>query len=120
MFSVSEGNIEKQKEIEAKESQLNNLGSQYKEKKAEYDDKSKRPAALRSTLNDACWKATATFRTNLPLAMKNKRGSKSAFVDELLSITSPKECDVTELYTLYSYPLNNRASRKNAPVVHTL
>ncbi len=120
MFSVSEGNIEKQKEIEAKESQLNNLGSQYKEKKAEYDDKSKRPAALRSTLDDACWKATATFRTNLPLAMKNKRGSKSAFVDELLSITSPKECDVTELYTLYSYPLNNRASRKNAPVVHTL
>ena len=102
VFSVSEGNIEKQKEIDAKESQLSDLGTQYKEKKSESDDKSKRPTALRSTLDDACWKATATLRTDLPLAMKNKRGSKSAFVDELLSITAPKECDVTELTTLYS------------------
>ena len=63
VFSVSEGNIEKQKEIDSKESQLRDLGTQYKEKKSESDDKSKRPAALRSALDDACWKATATFRT---------------------------------------------------------
>ncbi|MCC0647267.1 hypothetical protein [Clostridioides sp. ZZV15-6598] len=36
------------------------------------------------------------------LAMKNKRGSKSAFVDELMSITNPKECVISELQTLYS------------------
>lgn len=102
VFSVSEGNIEKQKEIDSKESQLRDLGTQYKEKKSESDDKSKRPAALRSALDDACWKATATFRTDLPLAMKNKRGSKSSFVDELLLITAPKECDVAELTALYS------------------
>lgn len=102
VFSVSEGNIEKQKEIDAKESQLRDLETQYKEKKSESDDKSKRPAALRSALDDSCWKATATFRTDLPLAMKNKRGSKSSFVDELLLITAPKECDVAELTALYS------------------
>ena len=102
VFSVCEGNIEKQKEIDAKESQLRDLETQYKEKKSESDDKSKRPAALRSALDDSCWKATATFRTDLPLAMKNKRGSKSSFVDELLLITAPKECDVAELTALYS------------------
>lgn len=102
VFSVSEGNIEKQKEIEAKESQLSILGAQYKDKKSESDDKSKRPAALRSTLDDTCWSATASFRNDMPLAMKNKRGKKSAFVDELLSIKAPKECDVSELTALYS------------------
>lgn len=102
VFSVSEGNIEKQKEIDAKEVLLNDLGTQYKDKKSESDDKSKRPAALRSALDDACWKATATFRSDFPDTMKNKRGSKSVFVDELLSIAAPKECDVTELTALYA------------------
>lgn len=102
VFSISEGNIEKQKEIDVKQTQLDGLGTQYKEKKAAHGEKEKHPAALRSTLDDACWKATSTFRSNMPLAMKNKRGSKSAFVDELLSITSPKECDVEELTALYS------------------
>lgn len=102
VFSVSEGNIEKQKEIEEKERLLGDLGAQYKEKNAEYEDKCKHPAALRSNLDDACWKATATFRSEFPNAMKNKRGSKTIFVDELLSIKTPKECNVDELATLYA------------------
>ena len=102
VFSVSEGNIEKQKDIDAKEALLNELGIQYREKKSEQDDKIKRPAALRTTLDDACWKATTSFRTDFPLVMKNKRGSKSTFVNELLSINNPKEYNVSELKTLYT------------------
>lgn len=102
VFSVSEGNIEKQKDIDAKEALLNELGIQYREKKSEQDDKIKRPAALRTTLDDGCWKATTSFRTDFPLLMKNKRGSKLTFVNELLSINNPKEYNVSELKTLYT------------------
>lgn len=102
VFSVSEGNIEKQKDIDAKETLLNELGIQYREKKSEQDDKIKRPAALRTTLDDGCWKATTSFRTDFPLLMKNKRGSKLTFVNELLSINNPKEYNVSELKTLYT------------------
>ena len=53
VFSISEGNIEKQKEIDVKQTQLDGLGTQYKEKKAAHGEKEKHPAALRSTLDDA-------------------------------------------------------------------
>ncbi|WKY46090.1 AAA family ATPase [Eubacteriaceae bacterium ES2] len=102
VFSVSEGNIEKQKDIDAKEALLSELGIQYREKKSEHDEKIESPATLRATLDDACWKATASFRTDFPLVMKNKRGSKSTFGNELLSISNPKEYNVSELKTLYS------------------
>lgn len=102
VFSVSEGNIEKQNEIAEKQTLLNSLGSQYKDKKTEYDEKAKRPAALRSTLDDVCWKTNASFRSDFPDTMKNKRGSKSVFADGLLSVATPKECDVAELKSLYS------------------
>ncbi|MEG2483689.1 MAG: AAA family ATPase [Lachnospiraceae bacterium] len=102
VFSISEGNIEKQNEVAEKQILLNELGLQYKEKKTEYDEKAKCPAALRSTLDDSCWKTNASFRSDFPDTMKNKRGSKSVFADELLSIATPKECDVVELKSLYS------------------
>ncbi|MCC0647266.1 hypothetical protein [Clostridioides sp. ZZV15-6598] len=54
VFSVSEGNIKKQKDSDAKETQLNDLGTKYMEKKYKHYDKSKRPTFLFSTLDDAC------------------------------------------------------------------
>ena len=102
VFSVNEGNIEKQQEITTKESTLSELRTQYNEKKTEYNEKASHPTALRATLDDTCWKATANLRKNYPLAMKNKRSSKSSFVDELLRVKTAKECNVDELKTLYS------------------
>lgn len=101
VFSINEGNIEKQQEIADKESQMSDLKDRYREQKSSYDDKTKKPAALRLTLAESCWKSTAQFRADFPLAMRNKRGSKSVFVDELLRVKSPAETDVSELKTLY-------------------
>lgn len=109
VFSVSEGNIKKQKDSDAKETQLNDLGTKYMEKKYKHDDKSKRPTFLFSTLDAGC-KTTTTFRTNMLLTMKNEHGSKSAFVDELMSITNPKKCVVSELKTLYSTAFDSDTS----------
>lgn len=101
VFSINEGNIEKQNEIAEKESRLTELKEKYREQKEAFDENGKRPAALRSTLDEACWKATDSFRKDFPLAMIGKRGSKSAFVDGLLNVKSPAEADIFELKTLY-------------------
>lgn len=101
VFSINEGNIETQKEIAEKEAQLSELRGKYTEQKAAYDEKVKKPETLRLSLDDSCWKTTASFRTDFPLAMKNKRGSKSAFVDELLRIKFPAKADVSELKAIY-------------------
>lgn len=101
VFSVNEGNIEKQKEIAEKETQLSELKERYREQKSAYDDKAKKPAALRLALDDRCWKSTAQFRTDFPQAMRKKRRSASDFVDELLRVKSRAEANVSELKTLY-------------------
>ena len=54
VFSVNEGNIEKQQEITTKESTLSELRTQYNEKKTEYNEKASHPTALRATLDDTC------------------------------------------------------------------
>ena len=54
VFSMNEGNIEKEAEIKEKEGTLRDIAASIQEKKDAIDELSKRPAALRSSLDETC------------------------------------------------------------------
>ena len=101
VFSMNEGNIEKETEIKEKEGTLRDIATSIQEKKDAIEELSKRPAALRSSLDETCWKLTADPRDGMPKAMKKKTRNKTGFVDELLAEKKPREDKLEELQALY-------------------
>ena len=101
VFSMNEGNIEKEAEIKEKEGTLRNIATSIQEKKDAIEELSKRPAALRSSLDETCWKLTADPRDGMPKAMKKKTRNKAGFVDELLAEKKPREDKLEDLQALY-------------------
>ena len=101
VFSMNEGNIEKENEIKDKEKTLRTIVTSIQEKKDAIKELSKRPSALRSSLDETCWKLTADPRDGMPKAMKKKTRNKAGFVDELLAEKKPQEGRLEEIQALY-------------------
>lgn len=109
VFSLNEGNIEIQNKVAELNKERDQLVSQYlKKEKALTEAKEKLPA-LKIALETSCWETTADTRNFFTKALTGKRGKKSLFTDELLSIKEPKEQDFKVLQALYETAFDESA-----------
>jgi wobble nucleotide-excising tRNase len=122
VFSLNEGNIEIQNKVAELNEERNKLAVQYQEKKNALTDAKGKLPALRIALESSCWETTADTRNSFAKALAGKRGKKSVFTDELLSIREPKEQDFNVLQALYetafdesakSYPLLKEGGKES-------
>ena len=114
VFSLNEGNIEIQNKVAELNEERNQLTVQYHEKTKALTEAKEKLLKLRKALDLSCWQITADIRNFFSKALAGKRGRKSVFTDELLSIKEPHEQNIKVLQTLYetafdesarSYPL---------------
>lgn len=109
VFSLNEGNIEIQNKVVELNMECDQLAVQYlKKEKALTEAKEKLPA-LRIALETSCWETTADTRNFFAKALTGKRGKKSVFTDELLSIREPKKQDFKVLQALYETAFDESA-----------
>lgn len=109
VFSLSEGNIKIQNEVDDLNTKIENLRKKYTDKKEAIEKAKKNRSALRSSLESSCWKATATPRNNFSKALAGSRAKKSIFTDKLLSVKKPKEQDSVALQSLYETAFDEHA-----------
>ena len=114
VFSLNEGNIEIQNKVAELNKECDQLAAQYLQKDKVLTEAKEKLPALRTALETSCWEVSADTRNFFSKALIGKRGKKSLFTDELLSIKEPKEQDSKVLQALYetafdesaqSYPL---------------
>ena len=86
VFSLNEGNIEIQNKVAELTKERNQLASQYLEKEKALTEAKEKLPALKIALETSCWETTADTRNFFTKALTGKRGKKSLFTDELLSI----------------------------------
>lgn len=115
VLSLNEGNIEIQNKVAELTKERDQLASQYlKKEKALTEAKEKLPG-LRTALENSCWETTADTRKFFSKALTGKRGKKSLFTDELLSIKEPKGQDFKVLRALYETAFDESA--QNYPLL---
>lgn len=109
VFSLNEGNIKIQNKVAELNGERDKLAVQYQEKKNALTDAKEKLPALRIALESSCWETTSDIRNRFAKALAGKRGKKSVFTDELLSISEPKEQDFNVLQSLYETAFDERA-----------
>lgn len=109
VFSLNEGNIEIQNKVAELTKERNQLASQYLEKEKALTEAKEKLPALKIALETSCWETTADTRNFFTKALTGKRGKKSLFTDELLSIKEPKEQDSKVLQALYETAFDESA-----------
>ncbi len=122
VFSINEGNIKKEEEIKEKEGTLKEIADALQEKKDAIEEQAKRPASLRSSLEESCWKITEDPRGSMQKAMKKKTRNKAGFLDELLAEKNPREDNLDDLQSLYDTAFGDDTEiypmLKTAPLVN--
>lgn len=111
VFSLSEGNIEVQKQIEEKTSVLHDLRSKYDEVDKKLKEKALYPDNIRKKLEEECWKLTDSIRSTFQPALKGKVGKKSVFADKLLEVPVPQKCDMDELKKVFDAAFGSDTTR---------
>ena len=106
VFTISETNIEIQKQVEEKSNQKNELEAKagnYTEEKTKKDGEQ---FVIRKTFEDGCWKKTRDICDTFKDAVKGT-GTKKLFADAVLSVKTPKEYNLEALAKLYHVAYNS-------------
>lgn len=109
VFSLNEENIEIQNKVAELNKERNQLAAQYYEKLNLLTEAKEKLPTLRSGLDTSCWEITADTRNFFSKALTGKRGKKSVFTDELLSIGDPQWQDSKVLQALYETAFDESA-----------
>jgi wobble nucleotide-excising tRNase len=112
VFTISETNIEIQKQVEEKSNQKNELEAKagnYTEEKTKKDGEQ---FVIRKTFEDGCWKKTRDICDTFKDAVKGT-GTKKLFADAVLSVKTPKEYNLEALAKLYHVAYNSKARTYN-------
>lgn len=117
VFTISEQNIEIQKQIDEKQLIKNNLNEQLKKLSITKQDKSDRLAYLLSNFQETCWNKTRTLRAFFVETQSGKK-QKATFATGALSVISPTEHEITSLKILYetAFDPNSRTYKEFQPV----
>ncbi len=101
VFSVSEGNIEKEEKIRKKEEELAALRESYKAANSDLTEAKNRPSEIRAAFDETCWDITKDIRKIMPKAMRRKSRDKTGFADELMKVKTPAKGKPDELKKLH-------------------
>lgn len=109
VFSLNEGNIEIQDEVDKLNEEREKLTIQYQEKAKALTEEEEKRDELKPALDSSCWEITTNIRNSFSKALAGKRSKKSVFADKLLSITDPQKQDCKKLQSLYETAFDESA-----------
>lgn len=100
VFTMSEVNIEIQKQIQAKLEEKGKVDEKYGELTREKDKKEIQQATLLATFQDSCWNRTKKLREGFDATQGGKK-RKQSFAEAVLVIKNPRHHDLKSLKKLY-------------------
>jgi wobble nucleotide-excising tRNase len=114
VFTISEQNIEIQKQVAEKSRLKAEQDALFKEYSTEKRRKETESGTLRSEFQDSCWDRARTVRERFPETQTKMKKSKALFAEAVLNATTVAEHNLSSLEALYetAFGLNARTYRE--------